>query len=308
MKKLAPLMILSAGILWGCMGLFVRHLNEAGLATMDLVFLRCLITAAGMGIWLLICDRRLFRIRIRDIWVFFGTGILSIIFFNFCYFRAITIMSLSVAAVLLYTAPAIVMVLSFFLFHEKFTGRKIIALILTFAGCMFVTGVFSGGQKTSPAGILIGLGAGLGYALYSIFSRYALEKGYHILTIIFYTFLISAVGGLFLSHPAFVVTTAFSSWTVILWSLGFGFAATVFPYLLYTTGLSHVENGQASIIASVEPVMATALSILVYHEGMTAGVLLGMVMVLGGIVICALPERRSGNEERRENMRVSDRN
>ena len=281
-------MILAAGILWGCMGLFVRHLNAAGLTTMNLVLLRCLITTAGMGIWLLFYDRKLFRIRLKDLWIFLGTGILSIIFFNFCYFRAITIMSLSVAAVLLYTAPAIVMILSFFLFHESFTGRKVLSLLMTFLGCMLVTGIFSDALSLSAAGILIGLGAGLGYALYSVFSRYALERKYSILTIIFYTFLIASIGGLFLTEPAMVISRAFSSPGTLMWSLGFGFAVTVFPYLLYTTGLSYVENGQASIIASIEPVMATVLSVTIYHEGMSIGNLLGMILVLSGIVICSL--------------------
>ena len=115
MKKAAPFLILLAGILWGSMGLFVRTLNGQGLASMGIVSLRAIVTAVSMLIFLLIFDRRYLQIKIRDIWCFFGTGILSIIFFNYCYFSAITLTSMSVAAVLLYTAPAIVMVLSYFL-------------------------------------------------------------------------------------------------------------------------------------------------------------------------------------------------
>lgn len=96
--------------------------------------------------------------------------------------------SLSVAAVLLYTAPAFVMVLSYLLFHEKFTVRKSIALVLTFVGCVFVTGIIGSSQTLSGKGILIGIGAGFGYALYSIFGRFALKKGYDSFTISFYTF------------------------------------------------------------------------------------------------------------------------
>ena len=106
------ILILTAGILWGCMGLFVRPFNEMGLTTWDIVFLRAILTTVFMAVVLLIKDKRLFKIRLKDIWCFFGTGIVSIVFFNMCYFKEITVTSLSVAAILLYTAPAFVMIIS----------------------------------------------------------------------------------------------------------------------------------------------------------------------------------------------------
>lgn len=287
MKKAAPFLILLAGILWGSMGLFVRTLNGQGLASMGIVSLRAIVTAVSMLIFLLIFDRRYLQIKIRDIWCFFGTGILSIIFFNYCYFSAITLTSMSVAAVLLYTAPAIVMVLSYFLFKESFTTKKVIALVLTFVGCVLVTGVIGENSPVSAAGILTGLGAGLGYALYSVFSRYALERGYHSLTITFYTFLIAAIASLFMTDPVRVVSATASSPGMLLFSIAFGVFCTVVPYLTYTLGLTQVENSRASIIASVEPVTATILGAILFHEQLTFSGMLGMAMVIAALVICA---------------------
>lgn len=287
LKKAAPFLILLAGMLWGSMGLFVRTLNGRGLESMGIVSLRAIVTAVSMLIFLLIFDRRYLRIKIHDIWCFFGTGILSIIFFNYCYFSAITLTSMSVAAVLLYTAPAIVMVLSYFLFRESFTVKKVIALVLTFAGCVLVTGVIGETAPVSAAGILTGLGAGLGYALYSIFSRCALERGYHSLTITFYTFLIAAIASLFMTDPVSVVSTAASSPGMLLFSVAFGVLCTVVPYLTYTLGLTQVENSRASIIASVEPVTATVLGAILFHEQLTFSGVLGMAMVIAALVICA---------------------
>ena len=84
MKKFAPILILVAGILWGSMGLFVRTLNAQGLASMDIVGLRAVVTAVSMLLFLLIFDRKLFVIRLKDLWCFLGTGICSIVFFNYC--------------------------------------------------------------------------------------------------------------------------------------------------------------------------------------------------------------------------------
>ena len=285
MKKLAPLFILAAGILWGCIGIFVRRLNAMGLYSMDIVFLRAVATALAMGAFLLIFNRKMFRIRLKDLWCFLGTGICSIVFFNFCYFKAITLTSLSVAAVLLYTAPAIVMVLSFFLFGEKFTKRKVLALVLTFVGCVLVTGVLTDAGNVTGLGVLTGLGAGLGYALYSIFSRYALERGYHSFTITFYTFLIAIVGAAFFADVPGVLCVAAKDAGTVLFALGFGIVCTVIPYLLYTAGLQHVENGKASIIASIEPVTATMLGIFLFAEKTTVTGIAGVVIVILALAI-----------------------
>lgn len=287
MKRIAPLLILLAGILWGCLGIFVRRLNAAGLFAMEIVSLRAVVTCAAMGSFLLFYDRTLFRIRLKDIWCFLGTGICSIVFFNFCYFKAISMTSLSVAAVLLYTAPAIVMLLSFILFREPFSMRKILSLILTFVGCVLVTGVVTNPGTVTWRGILVGLGAGLGYALYSIFGRYAIERGYHSLTITFYTFLAASFCTLFSADMSRIWVTATQSVGMLCLSIALGIACTVVPYLTYTLGLQYVENGRASIIASVEPVTATLLGILLFQETVTVSGVIGVALVLAALAVCS---------------------
>ena len=292
MKKtyLSKLLILLAGILWGCMGFFVRPLNEKGLSSWDIVFLRAILTTLFMAILLLIKDKNLFKIKLRDLWCFGGTGLLSIVFFNLCYFKEITITSLSVAAILLYTAPAFVMIISAFCFKEQLTIKKICALILSFTGLIFVTGVLggSGVEKLTFSTIMIGLGAGLGYALYSIFSRFAIERGYESYTISFYTFLFASLATLIFAKPSAVARAVTSSSASAILAIVFVLVSTVIPYITYTLGLKSVENGQASIIASVEPVVATLNGVIWFKEKMSWSLVLGVILVLCGIVISNL--------------------
>ena len=194
MKRLAGVLVFMAGVLWGSMGIFVRIFEKASLGAMEIVAMRAITTTLILFIFILIYDRKLLKIRWKDLWCFLGTGILSIIFFNFCFFKAISMLTLSMAAVLLYTAPAFVIVFSYFLFGEDLNGRKLLAMILTFIGCVLVTGMLGESGGISMEGILLGLGSGLGYAMYTIFGRYALEKDYHSFTISFYTFFIASIG------------------------------------------------------------------------------------------------------------------
>lgn len=183
--------VLLAGIFWGSMGLFVRQLNAAGLYAIDVMQLRVLLSAIFVGLYLLLFDRQKLRLRPRDIWCFAGSGICSLMLFSWCYFTGMQAASLAVMAVLLYTAPVFVMLMSIVFFREKLTGAKLTALVLCLAGCVLVSGVGSS-ERLGLRGLLLGLGAGFGYALYSIFGRCAIDRGYSSWTITFYLRLLLA--------------------------------------------------------------------------------------------------------------------
>ena len=214
------------------------------------------------------------------------------VFFNYCYFRLITISSLSVAAVMLYTAPVFVMLMSAVLFRERITPVKVIALAATVVGCAFVTGI-AGGVHMTPFAILLGLGAGFGYALYSIFGRYALQRGYHSFTINFYTFLFTSIAVLPLSDLGKLAEVCTSGVPMFLFSALCGFVTTALPYIVYNFGLAEVETGQAAIIASIEPVVATLIGVFLFRETLTPGNLIGIVLVLGAIILCNIEKKPS---------------
>ena len=143
-KNTYTLSILAAGCLWGFMGLFRRYMGEAGFSSSGVIVLRCGVAALCFALTLLLTGPSQFRVRLRDAWCFFGSGVVSLLFFTFCYFQAMNYMSLSAAAILLYTAPAIVTLLSALLFKERLTGLKLLAVLLAFLGCALVSGLGAG--------------------------------------------------------------------------------------------------------------------------------------------------------------------
>lgn len=283
-SRISMVFVLCAGILWGCMGIMVRKMNKSGLGAMEVVSIRSFVTAVIMLTYMFLFNRKELKIKVKDIWCFLGTGLLSVVFFNACYFSCMNYTSLSTAAILLYTAPSFVMVMSFFLFKEKFTKRKLLALLLAFAGCILVSGGLSG-ANVGTAGILTGLGAGLGYALYSIFSRYALNKGYSSYTITTYTFLFAAIGTLPFIKYGYMLDCITGDVTLIPFGIVMTFITTVAAYLLYTKGLAGIENGKASILASIEPVVASVVGVILFNEVMPVEGICGMILVLASCFI-----------------------
>ena len=286
-------LILASGTLWGFMGLFTRFMGRLGFSSAGTVIVRCGVACIMFGITLLLRDRKLFRIRFRDLWCFLGAGLCSLLFFTFCYFQAIRLTSLAAAAILLYTAPSMVMIMSLFIFKEKMTAPKTAALIMAFAGCCLVSGLGSGKLSLSPAGLIYGLCAGFGYALYSIFARLAMDRGYNSLTINFYSCLLAAAGAAVIWGPAEPVTLLFSGWKPLLLGLTMGGISCYLPYLMYTRGLASVEAGRASIMASVEPVVAALSGIIVFREKLTVTGALGILLVLGAIAVLNIPSGKT---------------
>lgn len=292
-KNLSALLVASAGSMWGFMGLLVRRLSAANLSSIDVCFLRALVTAIAMALLLLVIDRKAFSIKLKDIWCFIGTGVISVVFFNFCYFRTIMLTSLSVAAVMLYTAPVFVVLMSAVLFGEKLTKNKLLAALVAFLGCAFVSGVIGGAGRLSAAGILFGLGSGIGYAMYSIFSRYALERGYSSATISLYTFIFAVIPSFFLADRSAcfaAMSAGIGDFSVTVLIILF---VTLAPYLLYTRGLQGLENGTASIIASIEPVVATLVGWALYGEKLGIWNAVGIVLVLCSILLINMNSKKT---------------
>ena len=289
---LGDILIIIAGLFWGSMGIFVRHLNDLGFSSIQVACLR--LTTAGIlfALILLIKDRKGFKIALRDIPLFLALGLVSILFFTCCYFTAIRLMTMSTAAILLYTSPIWVMVLAIIFLKEKFTVQKLIALILAFAGCILVSGF---GGKVTVVGILVGLGSGLGYGLYSIFGTFALKK-YSPYTVTCYTFLIAGLGSIFVADPVDLVSkiSAVENKPAL-----FGFVlltaviTAVIPFLLYTLGLNMTTAGKAAVLATVEPAAATLFGFFVMKETVGPVAIAGILLVFAAIIVLSLRKKEA---------------
>lgn len=257
MKTKAYLYIITAAICWGLIGLFVRTLAAQGFSSMQIVALRSLAAAICVTLPLLRAGSAALRIRLRDLWLFAGTGICSLVFFNYCYFNAMQQTSLAVAALLLYTAPVFVMLMSLVCFGSSLT--------LTLSG------------------LLYGLGSGFGYALYSIFGKYAVRK-YSSLTITAYTFYLALAASWPLADFDYQRLAAIDLPSIVS-VLGLGLLCAVLPYLLYTKGLEQIEAGQASILATIEPFVAAAVGVIFFAEALTPVKIIGMGLIFAAIAV-----------------------
>ena len=251
-------MVIASAVLWGLYGSFVTVLTSMGLSQNALVFLRMFATSIPVALLMLATDRSAFRVRPADIPLFIANGVLSLLFFTFCYTSAIKVTKIATAAALLYTAPAIVMVLSAILFKEQLTARKVFCCLLA---------------------------AGLGYALYSIFSRIILNCGYSVYTNVCYSFGIAMISFFILACADGSVIQVIESPSRTALGLLCGILTGSMAYVLYTAGMKGMETSRAAQLTTIEPVTAAILGSVLFHQPLSVWEIAGIAMVVGSVIM-----------------------
>lgn len=290
-NKISTLLPIIAGALWGSVGVFVREFTNGNIDNVSILVMRVLFAAIMMFVFIAIKDKSLLKINLKDVWVFACGGIVAMFGMNFCYNNAINSLSLSLAGVLLALSPVFVMFLAAILFKEKITARSIVCMIFALIGCTMASGVIGGGEIAfSTSGILFGIAAAFFYGLTSIFSKIAMEKGYHALTMTFYSMLILAI-----------VLLPFADWKLvgeyvmvspannIIFILMHSLCTAVLPYLLYNLALSNVDASLASIlVAGAEPSAAMIFGIIFFAEMPSVVSILGLVVTIVALTILVI--------------------
>ena len=284
-KYVSYAFVILGAVCWGFIGVFNRLLASAGVDMNNRVFVRNFFSFLLLTLVFAAFRRDVFHVKPRDLPIFMGSGLLSILALSWVYFNCQMECSLAVAAILLYLAPSMVVLMSAILWKSPITRRKVAALLLALLGCALVSGVIGGELTGTPRGLLFGVASAFCYATYTIFAHYGLAR-YDTYTMIYWTFFFAGLGSLlFLDWNALV--PALATPRGVGGAVGLVLVATVLPYLFYTKGLEGVESGKASIIANVEPVVAALLGVVLFHEKLSVWVLLGIVCVLGGVILLA---------------------
>lgn len=278
--------ILGAGLAWSMLGIFINGLYSYGFVPMQVVSARATVAAFVLTTALAFLKPTLLKIKLKDLWMFAGTGIFSIIISNYASFSAFKEVGISVGIILLYTSPVFVTLMAAAIFKEPLTRRKILALLMAMLGCALVSGIAqpSSVGTVNLLGLLLGLLSAFGYALYSILGIYAIRANYHPLTITVYTFITASICGWFLTNSLQIVRQV-TSIKIMLLILGIAVLCSIVPYFLYAKGLESVEASKASILVCVEPAMAIVFGVTLFNEPFTFTMGLGVLSILGAILL-----------------------
>lgn len=271
---------------WGLIGLFIAPLYERGFTAWDVVAIRGIFSFVFLLLIMVVFYRTQLRTQLKDHLYFASAGIFSLVLFNYFYFEVFSQSSLSLAVTLLYTGPLFVTILSRIFFKEPLTIRKGWALAFAITGCAFVVGLLPLGSESIPGKtFLMGILSGFCYALYSIFTK-PVTKRYSALTITTYTFLYTSIFML-VTSDFLGKLDKFQHGDVWISALLLALVSTVAAYVLYTSGLKYLEAGKASILATIEPIVAVLLGVFFLGDQLRGWQAIGIGLVLYSAILVA---------------------
>ena len=154
---------LTATTLWATTGILISYLlTNYAIAPLTLACWRDVIVSSVLAVILAVVRPSLLRIRRQDIPFFAAYGFFGVAVFNALWVYSVDFNGATLAVVLVYTGPAFVAIAAHWLFHEPITCFKVLAIVLSLAGCVLVTGAYDLIQlQLNPLGILCGMGVGV---------------------------------------------------------------------------------------------------------------------------------------------------
>lgn len=289
--------------IWSASAVFISYLTTRfQMPPLVLAFWRDLLVTCVLAAALGLVARRLLGLDRRHLPFFLLYGFLLAIF-NSLWTFSVALNGAAVATVLIYISPTFTALIGWRWFDERMTVLKIVAIGLSLVGCVFASGAHDpAAWQVNATGVIVGMATGFAFTFYSLMGKLSSNRGVNPWTATLYTFAFGSTFLLLLQRPSTLfwlsrpLSEGGAGWREA--ALGWGIIAllaigpTLGGYGLYTVSLTHLPSSTANLIVTLEPAMTAALAFLFLGERLTLPQLLGGTLILIGVFVLRLSERR----------------
>ena len=266
-------------VFYSTMGIFGKVLNGTGMDAQSVVLLRFSCTTVILGVFMLIWRKQPLVSRQPSVY-------LQAVFFfisSTVYFFAVERLTAGMTTVIFYMYPVAVAVISLFAFKERLSASTLVALVLSIAGLIFVSGVLGGDIVLDPLGIFLAIISCLAFAIYTVLIQKTgrTEGSFTV------TFTLSWTS-LLVSCVIFAPSVP-GMFAIGLEQVGIGclmaLINTILPIVLYIAAVKHIGGTKASLLGISETPFSLVLAYLILGEQLTVLQGVGAALIMVGIVI-----------------------
>lgn len=275
------------GVLWclisavgfGLSPIFAKGAYQSGVSVTEMLTGRFVI--AAVVLWAVCAWRRPALPTPKVLFTAVGLGGIGYAVQALCYFGAVARIDASLAALLLYTFPALVTALAVALRRESLDRRKLAALGCSAVGLVLLLGL-GGVSEGGSTGVLLALGAAVAYSIYlTVADGLPADVDVYLLSAIVCTAAAITLG----FAGGFQLPGTGEGW---LWTGLLGLVSTVLAMATLFVGVRLLGAPTAAILSCAEPVVTLVSTSLVYGESLTPGQLAGGVAVLAAVLVLRL--------------------
>ena len=254
---------------------------------------RSLVAAVFLLLYLLFTGRTLRLTRATVLWtIAFG---MTLAITQVTYFSAIERLNVAAAILLEYLAPAMVVIYGWLFLGRALTRVTVASLAGVMIGSALVVEAYDPqALSLSAAGVAFGVAAAVAFSCYILVGEHLQRLGTGVALQLFYGFTVTAIALVALSPPWSAAPGTFDTSNVVLLSL-VGVVGTLVPFACFFASLRYIDSGRATIVSTLEPVVAGVVAFIWFDERFGALQILGAALVIGAIV--ALQQSDSGPPE-----------
>jgi drug/metabolite transporter, DME family len=291
LNTIGVLSMIIATACWGMTGIFVKFIIlDSSMSATALAFWRNFTAFLVMFVYVGIKNKSKLKVKTKNLPWLIGMGA-SLGIFHIFYNTSVILNGVAVSTVLQAAMPAFVTVFAWYLWKEKITSQKVLAIILTFSGTLLVAGLtISGGSNLNIHGLLVGLCVPVLYASWNLFGK-KVRADYDPVVIILYIFGIAAL--ILLPFQPFVDQPTSMSPIVYIAFFGLIIISTITGFLFYAYSLGHLQASVVSILAMTEIAFVSAFSYFLLNEILTLTQQLGTLLVIVGVLLIFLSTSKS---------------
>jgi drug/metabolite transporter (DMT)-like permease len=279
--RLGYLLAAVAAAMFAVNGSLARFLLDDGVSAVHLSQLRATLSFAILAAALALLAPQRLRIARRDVPRMAWLGVAGLALVQLTYFLAIDRLAISVALVVQYLGPLMVLLWLRVVHGRRLSPSLYGAVALSIAGSALVVEVYDVGALDG-LGLAFALAAAVTFALYLVGSERA-GHVYSAFTTLVWGFGFATLFWLVLSPPWTFPFGDFAALENLALGLGVVVVGTLLPFLLSVTALRHLPAPRVAVVATLEPVLATLIAWAVHDEALAAVQLLGVAVVVAAV-------------------------
>ena len=275
--------VLGAGTGYALMSILVKGAYQLGLGPIQVIALQSWIASILLLIYAVFFKRAIFRVTLRTLGILVLQGLVGALGTSLLYAYSLKYLPVSVAILLLYLYPALVLAVGVVIWHKRVGRQELVAFLLTLAGTTLASGIFSGVHGVAFVGIVLGFSAAMAYAAFNILGEIALAKVSPLVAMCF-TQWVCAIALLIIMKGDILSIPWQNAQT---WKIGLLLAtvASIIPFYMILVGIERLGADQAAILSTFELPMTFIMAAVFLNEFPTRDQWIGGGLVMGGILL-----------------------
>lgn len=281
------LYITLSSLSFGLIPILAKLSYKGGANTSTVLFLRFLF-ATLILCYFLIRNKISLKINLRQLMIVIALGIFGYSATTICLFASYDFIAVGMATTILYLYPALVTVLSLFIYKEKITKKKITSLLVSFTGIICLIGTRN--INLSVRGIIWALLSALFYSIYVIGVSYKEIKKLNSYLLSFYISVVVSITMFFVGLTSNSLNFRISFYSLVCILL-LAFISTVVALTAFLQGVRIIGPSRAAIFSNLEPFVSLFLGFLILGEKITYGMAAGSLLIIVSILILSVNKK-----------------